>query len=277
MLSSQHWLSMREIFGDPDLGLPPSTSSEADEQYARGVSLMKEGKTPEAKHAFQRADEFGHAGAPRELANWAISRKDMDLSGEWGELITRARERGDGRAASWIGHALRDDFDRALDHLRFADRSGDPEGARELGLALKARGDVAGAEAAFRRADERGSASGSLALGLLLRDQRNDPQGAEAAFQRAEQRGHPKGALNLIDFYAARDESAAADRARERTIELAAKHRTLFDEMQDPDFVEYVRNVRGRTTATAASGSGCAITAVAMLAAVGIAMTLALA
>lgn len=131
----------------------------------------------------------------------------------------RARERGDGRAASWVGRAMRDDPDRALGHLRFSDESGDPEGSRELGLALKASGDFAGAEAAFRRADERGSPSGSLALGLLLRDERNDLQGAEAAFRRAEQRSHPKGALNLIDIYSDRGDSAAAGQARERTME----------------------------------------------------------
>jgi len=271
---AQHWQSMREIFGDPDLGLPPSSSPEADEQYARGVDLLKEGKATEAKQAFRRADDLGHAGAPRELANWAVARGDMDLSGEWGQLLNRARERGDGRAASWLGRATQGD--RALDHLRFADRSGDPGGSRELGMALMARGDLAGAEAAFRRADERGSPSGSLALGLLLRDQRKDLQGAEAAFRRAEQRGHPKGSLNLVDLYSRRGDSAAADQARERTLQLAAKHSTVFPEMQDPDFATYVRKVHGRTAApaTTASGSGCALAAVAALAACALAMSL---
>lgn len=268
MLIAQHWQSMREIFGDPDLGLPPSNSPEADEQYTLGVSLMKQSKTSEAEQAFRRADELGHAGAPRELANWAVVRGDMDLSGEWGDLMRRARERGDGRAASWIGRAMRDS-DQGLDHLRFSDESGDPEGSRELGLALKARGDFAEAEAAFRRADQRGSASGSLAMGLFLRDERNHLRSAEAAFRRAEQRGHPKGALNLIDLYSDRGDSVAADEARERTIELAAKHPILFADMQGPDFAEYVWRVRGKTaaTTTTGSGSGCAITAVAAFAA----------
>ena len=268
MLTSRHWLSMREIFGDPDLGLPPSSSSEADEHYARGIALMKEGNAPEAKREFERADELGHAGAPRELANWPAARGEIDLSGEWGDLLARARERGDGRAASLIGRALLDDSEQGLDHLRFADQSGDPGGSRELGMVLMTHGDLREAEAAFERADERGGASGSLALGLFLRDKRNDLLRAEAAFQRAEQRGHPKGSLNLLALYLARGDDAAADRARERVLELAARHRTLFDEMQGPDFVEFVRG-RERTpaSATASSGSGCAIASIAAFAA----------
>lgn len=85
MLTPEHWLSMREIFGDPDLGLPPSSSPEADEQYARGVRLLREGEASEAEQAFRQADDLGHAGSPRELASWAGAREGMNPSGEWGE------------------------------------------------------------------------------------------------------------------------------------------------------------------------------------------------
>ena len=49
--------------------------------------------------------------------------------------------------------------------------------------------DLAGAEAAFRRADQRGDAEGAFILGELLA-QRNDLPGAEAAYLRAYQRGY---------------------------------------------------------------------------------------
>ena len=54
---------------------------------------------------------------------------------------------------------------------------------------LAERDDLAGAEAAYSRADQRGDAGGAFNLGeLLLR--RNDLLGAEAAYQRAYRRGH---------------------------------------------------------------------------------------
>ena len=265
METPEHWLSMREIFGDPDLGMPDSTPK-AEEEYARGLSLMTQDDSSGAALAFQRADELGHPGAPRELAQWAIVVGDMDL---WWERLARARERGDGRAASWLGQNEQDAPERRLAHLRFSDESGDPEGSRALGLALKESGDLDGAEAAFLRADERGSPSGSLALGILLRDARGDPVGAEAAFLRAEQRGHPKGPLNLIDIYVARGDLAAARAASERTLELAARHRTAFTEMQDPDFVRAVRQRPSGLTAASTSGSSCLVGPLLILVACG--------
>lgn len=253
---------MREIFGDPDLGLPPGSSPEADEEYSRGIALIEHGDSPGAKSAFERADQLGHAGAPRELAQWALADDDMEL---WGDLVTRAYERGDGRAACWVAVATGDESGEKLDDLRFSDESGDPEGSRSLGLLLlQANGEEDGAEAAFRRSDARGSASGALALGILLRDQRHDFSGAESAFRRAEERGHPKGPLSLVDLYAERGDHAAADAARERVVELAARHPTTFSEMQDPDFIEHVRSSYRKPSA-AAAGGGCALAALPVL------------
>ena len=56
--------------------------------------------------------------------------------------------------------------------------------------------DLEGAEAAYRRADERGDGAGASNLGLLLK-QRGDLEGAEAAWRRADERGDAAGAYNL--------------------------------------------------------------------------------
>lgn len=93
--------------------------------------------------------------------------------------------------------------------------------------------------------------------------------GAEAAFRRAEQRGHPKGSLNLIDISAERGDVEAGEGAEERALELAARHRTVFEEMQGPNFTDIVRG-RTRAKVGAAAGGGCALPAAFGLLAVSI-------
>jgi Flp pilus assembly protein TadD len=58
----------------------------------------------------------------------------------------------------------------------------------ELGVLLLERGDLAGAETAFRRSDERGSGEAASNLSVIL-DQIGDRAGAEAARRRAAERG----------------------------------------------------------------------------------------
>jgi len=72
----------------------------------------------------------------------------------------------------------------------------DPADAVAVGIALRARGDLAGAEAAWRAADGRGSAAAAYELGVLLQD-RGDLEGAEDAYRRAEERGNGDGAAGL--------------------------------------------------------------------------------
>src|SRR5690349_16549804 len=57
------------------------------------------------------------------------------------------------------------------------------------GCALEAAGDLVGAEAAYREADDRGDAEGAMLLGQLLR-RRGELGGAAEVFGRAEARGH---------------------------------------------------------------------------------------
>ena len=66
----------------------------------------------------------------------------------------------------------------------------EPISKPDLGVMLAAQGDLDGATAAFRRADERGDARGSFNLGILLGES-GDQAGADAALRRASERGSP--------------------------------------------------------------------------------------
>lgn len=79
---------------------------------------------------------------------------------------------------------------------RKADQLNDPEGAMFLGLALKRRGDMAGAQDAFRRAEVRGHPEAGSSLGNLLSDI-GDAEGAKAAYKRAIAAGSTMAPLNL--------------------------------------------------------------------------------
>ena len=61
-------------------------------------------------------------------------------------------------------------------------------GAYNFGILLEQCGDVEGAEAAYRRADEHGLAAGAYNFGVLL-EERGDVEGAIAAYRRAIQSG----------------------------------------------------------------------------------------
>ena len=79
---------------------------------------------------------------------------------------------------------------------RRAEERGDAAAAVNLGVLLEQNGDLAGAEAAYRRADERGSADGAFNLGSLLAE-RGYLTAAAAAFRRADERGDTAAAVNL--------------------------------------------------------------------------------
>ena len=79
---------------------------------------------------------------------------------------------------------------------READQLNDPEGAILLGIALKRRGEMAGAQDAFRRAEVRGHPEAGSSLGNLLSDI-GDADGAKAAYKRAIAAGSTMAPLNL--------------------------------------------------------------------------------
>jgi len=83
------------------------------------------------------------------------------------------------------------------DTLRTADAAGDALAARQLGEVLEERGGIDAAEAAYRRAEDRGDVRAIVLLGFLLEDHRKDVVGAEDAYRRADARGDLNGAGNL--------------------------------------------------------------------------------
>jgi len=107
------------------------------------------------------------------------------------------------------------DLDGAPAGDRHADQREDAQGALNLGLLLESRNDLAGAEAAFASADERGDAKGAFNLGVLLAE-RGDLAGAEAAYRRADQRGLPAGAWGLGVLLSDRGDLAGAETAYRR-------------------------------------------------------------
>ena len=95
---------------------------------------------------------------------------------------------------------------------------GDATGAFNLGLLLQEQGNLPGAQAAYRRADEHGHGPAASNLGALLEEQGASTE-AEAAYRRADQRGEATGAFNLGVLLQERgvlDEAEAAYRRAEK-------------------------------------------------------------
>jgi peptidoglycan hydrolase-like protein with peptidoglycan-binding domain len=79
---------------------------------------------------------------------------------------------------------------------RRADQGGEATGAFNLGVLLEERGAVTEAEAAYRRAAKRGHGPAASNLGVLL-EERGASAEAEAAYRCADQGGEATGAFNL--------------------------------------------------------------------------------
>ena len=90
--------------------------------------------------------------------------------------------------------------------------------AFDRGGELADRGDLVGAEAAYRHAAEGGHGDAASNLGVLL-EQRGDAEGAKAAYRRADALGSAGGALNLGGFLAQRGDVAGAVAAYRRAVE----------------------------------------------------------
>jgi tetratricopeptide (TPR) repeat protein len=128
-----------------------------------------------------------------------------------------AAEVEDAVAAFELGAALarKGDMAGAEAAYRRADEQGHPAAASNLGVLLEERGDLAGAEAAYQRADRRGDAAGAFNLGAMLVD-RNDLAAAEPAFRRADERGDAGAAFKLGGLLAQRNDLAGAEAAYRR-------------------------------------------------------------
>jgi CHAT domain-containing protein/tetratricopeptide (TPR) repeat protein len=121
--------------------------------------------------------------------------------------------------------AERGDTDGAREAFQEMARSGHPWGSFNLGVLLAGQGDVAGAEAAYRRAIEGGHREAALSatvnLGLLLAGQ-GDAVGAQAAYQKVIDSGHqeyaPAATLNFGNLLAKNGDVAEAQAAYQEVI-----------------------------------------------------------
>lgn len=122
------------------------------------------------------------------------------------------------------------------------EQSEDAKPSLELGASLLEQGDMAGAERAYRAADERGDAVGASNLGVLL-ENRGDLAGAEAAYRRADARGSADGAFNLAGMLLERGDADEAIDAYRRAdargdMRAAATVGLLLFERGDADAAE---------------------------------------
>ncbi len=85
--------------------------------------------------------------------------------------------------------ARQGDMDGAEAAYRRADEEGHGTAAAYAGLFAEARGDTEGAQAAYQRADERGDGYGAFRLGML-QSRAGDWDGASEAWKRSDERGH---------------------------------------------------------------------------------------
>ena len=202
--------------------------------------LEERGELSEAEAAYRRADERGHAAVASTLSCCSTiagrrrqherlpprdNRGDADGAFTSGSSCgsaasERAPRRPSGAPTSAVTEAPRpgsgcccSPSNRAGAEAAFrrADERGHPPAPTTWVSCLAERGVDAAAEAAFRRADERGHGGAAAVLGVLL-VRRGDPDGAEAAFRRADERGHAGGTYNLGRMLALRGDFAAAQR-----------------------------------------------------------------
>jgi peptidoglycan hydrolase-like protein with peptidoglycan-binding domain len=122
------------------------------------------------------------------------------------------------------------------------EQSEDATPSLELGASLLEQGDMAGAERAYRAADERGDAVGASNLGVLL-ENRGDLAGAEAAYRRSDARGSADGAFNLAGLLLERGDADEAIDAYRRAdargdTRAAATVGVLLFERGDEDAAE---------------------------------------
>src|SRR5437588_10438501 len=93
--------------------------------------------------------------------------------------------------------AKRGDLEGAEGAYRRADEAGHPTAAAYAGVFDEAHGETAKAEQSYRRADERGDGFGAFRLGLLL-SQAGDWDAAREAWDRADERGRDEPPFDAV-------------------------------------------------------------------------------
>jgi Flp pilus assembly protein TadD len=123
----------------------------------------------------------------------------------------------------------RGDLAGAEQAYRRADAAGSAEGASHLGCLLFERGDIEAARAALVRADERGSGMGVFRLGFLLQ-QTGEIAEAEQAYRRGVKRGNPQAAHNLVVMLRRRGDHAGAAEVEQSTAPAGGSAEALLAE-----------------------------------------------
>jgi peptidoglycan hydrolase-like protein with peptidoglycan-binding domain len=103
-----------------------------------------------------------------------------------------------------------------------SDEAGKPDEADRVfrhAVALEEQGELAGAVAAYQRADQLGHGTAASNLGVLL-EQHGDRAAAEACFRRADQRGDAVGAFNLALLLGEQGDHLGAVEAYQRAHQL---------------------------------------------------------
>ena len=153
-----------------------NASGVASAQHQLGILAQLRGDLDEAEHRYRQS--------------LAIAEQIGDQSGiaaGLGQLGVLAQSRGDYEEAKLrYGQVL--ELSEGVANTSRASLPQYGSAAFNLGVLLREQGDIEGAEAAWRRADERGDPTPTFNLGVLLREQ-GDIEGAEAALRRARQRG----------------------------------------------------------------------------------------
>jgi tetratricopeptide (TPR) repeat protein len=103
-----------------------------------------------------------------------------------------------------------------------SDEAGKPDEADRVfrhAVALEEQGELAGAVAAYQRADQLGHRTAASYLGVLL-EQHGDRAAAEACYRRADERGDAVGAFNLAVLLGEQGDHLGAVEAYERAHQL---------------------------------------------------------
>jgi TPR repeat protein len=204
---------------------PPAFATEAEEaEYRRldqagdaggafnlGAVMHQRGDRAGAIAAYQRAEERGDPDAAFNLGALLYEAGDIEgAAASWRQSARRGHPRATANLAFLSRRALEPDSGGAGDAARGPDATGLADfeelayrradqsgtGAFNLGVMLHEQGDVAGAMAAYERAERRGDPDAAFNLGVLLYET-GDLEGAEASWRRSVEHGHTRAAANL--------------------------------------------------------------------------------
>ena len=199
---------------DPPTSIAPRLVEDTPGERAFSYALLleKHGDEQGAIAAYERADRLGH---PAAATNLGILLEHQGQHAAAEAAYRRAEQRGDPDGAFNLALLLgeRGEHTAALHAFQRARTGSDTPPPRPTSACCSnTKADHAAAEAAYRRAEQRGDPHGAFNLALLLGEQQ-DHAGALRAYQRADQLGHPAAATNLGVLLEHQGQHAAAEAA----------------------------------------------------------------